>query len=89
MSIAGEAPAYALDPPVSDYIAFLAYHINGQTYGGEPAPPGLEQTFVVHAMADFVSTIPEPHTLALLALGLTVAAMTTRTGCKRQVKVST
>jgi hypothetical protein len=78
MSIVGEAPPYVLDPPVAEYYAFLAYHINGQTYGGEPAPPGLEQTFVVHGMAGFISTIPEPHTLVLLALGLAVVATTRR-----------
>jgi PEP-CTERM motif-containing protein len=82
MSLAGNAPLYALDPPVSDYIVFLAYHINGQTYGGEPAPAGLEQTFVVHAMADFVSTIPEPGTLLLLALGLAAVAIATNSSAR-------
>ncbi len=84
MSIAGTAPPYALDPPVSNYVAFLAYHINGQTYGGEPAPTGLEQTFVVHAMADFVSTIPEPNTLLLLALGLAAVVIANNTSARRR-----
>jgi hypothetical protein len=75
MSMFGDAPAYVLDPPVSEYYAFLAYHINGQTYGGEPAPAGLEQTFVVHGMAGFISTIPEPNTVALFALGLAALLM--------------
>jgi hypothetical protein len=84
MSIFGDAPAYVLDPPVSEYYAFLAYHINGQTYGGEPAPGGLEQTFVVQGMAGFISTIPEPNTLAVVLIGLAVTAMTnTRPGKRR------
>jgi hypothetical protein len=84
MSIFGDAPAYVLDPPVSEYYAFLAYHINGQTYGGEPAPGGLEQTFVVQGMAGFFSTIPEPNTLAVVLIGLAVTAMTnTRPGKRR------
>jgi hypothetical protein len=83
MSIAGEAPAYALNAPVSDYIVFLAYHIDGQTYGPVPAPTGSEQLFVVHAMADFVSTIPEPRTFALVALGM-AAAIAFRTNRKHK-----
>jgi hypothetical protein len=74
MSIVGEAPAYVLDSPVSEYYAFLAYHINGQTYGPEPAPVGLEQTFVVHGMAGFVRAIPEPSTVAMSVLGLAAVA---------------
>jgi hypothetical protein len=74
MSIFGDAPPYVLDPPVSEYYAFLAYHINGQTYGGEPAPAGLEQTFVVQGMAGFISTIPEPSALALFAIAAAVLA---------------
>jgi hypothetical protein len=85
MSMFGEAPPYVLDPPVSEYYAFLAYHINGQTYGGEPAPAGLEQTFVVHGMAGFFNTIPEPNTLALLAFGLAAAALRSRTPPRRNV----
>ncbi len=77
MSIFGEAPPYVLDPPVSEYYAFLAYHINGQTYGGEPAPPGLEQTFVVQGMAKFA--VPEPSTFALVAFAFAAAVLTGRT----------
>jgi hypothetical protein len=75
MSLGGVAPPYALDPPVSDYISFLAYHINGQTYGGEPAPAGLEQTFVVHGMADFVRPIPEPSAMMLFSIGCAALAV--------------
>jgi hypothetical protein len=85
MSMFGDAPPYVLDPPVSEYYAFLAYHINGQTYGGEPAPPGLEQTFVVQGMAGFISTIPEPSTVALLAFGLAAVALPSRTLARRNV----
>jgi hypothetical protein len=78
MSVYGEAPQYALDPPVSDWIIFLAYHINGQTNGPEPAPPGMENTFVVQALADFVSPIPEPSTLAIAAIGTPLMMLATR-----------
>jgi hypothetical protein len=87
MSMFGAAPPYVLDPPVSEYYAFLAYHINGQTYGTEPAPAGLEQTFVVHGMAGFVRAIPEPSTLALLAIGL-AAMVTTRRNSRTTVAES-
>jgi hypothetical protein len=85
MSMVGAAPPYVLDPPVSEYYAFLAYHINGQTYGPEPAPAGLEQTFVVHGMAGFVRAIPEPSTFALLVLWLVAAAIPRRATAKRYV----
>jgi hypothetical protein len=87
MSMFGAAPPYVLDPPVSKYYAFLAYHINGQTYGPEPAPAGLEQTFVVHGMAGFVRAIPEPNTFALLAIGL-AAMVTTRRNLRTTVAES-
>jgi hypothetical protein len=86
MSISGVAPTYALDPPVSDFIAFLAYHINGQTYGGEPAPAGLEQTFVVQGMADFVRSVPEPGTAALLPLGWAALAVTRSRALRRNTR---
>jgi hypothetical protein len=86
MSIFGDAPHYVLDPPVSEYYAFLAYHINGQTYGGEPSPVGLEHTWVVHGMAGFFSTIPEPNTIVLLALALATVATTNRTSIRRNAR---
>jgi hypothetical protein len=85
MSMFGAAPSYVLDPPVSEYYAFLAYHINGQTYGPEPAPAGLEQTFVVHGMAGFARAIPEPSTLALLVLWLVAVAIPRRATAMRRV----
>lgn len=68
MSAYGEAPAYALDPGISDYILFIAYHIDGQTHGIEPAPAGMEQTFVAYSIVDFANPIPEPSSVVLLSV---------------------
>ena len=68
LSIYGEAPEYALAPGISDYILFIAYHIDGQTHGTVPAPAGLEHTFASYAIVDFANPIPEPSSVALLVV---------------------